>query len=449
MVKRGENRSFFLSHLGCAKNKVDGEIIITLLEKEGWVMKEDPKDCNVIIINTCGFIKDAKEESIEAILEACGHKERNPKIKVVVAGCLGQRYARELAEEIPEIDSIIGLNRIKDITSILKDKGECKIYPDVGMAGFNDDLVMRSSITNRPYAYLRISEGCSNYCSYCAIPKIRGEFRSRPVDSIMNEATSFIKRGIKELILISQDTTRYGYDLKRGHDLPSLLHRLCEIEGDFWIRLLYCHPAHFPPNIIDVIKEEEKVLNYIDMPIQHCNKRILSSMGRDYTKDDIKRLVDRMRKCLEGIVLRTTLIVGFPGESDEEFEELLEFVEEVEFNHLGAFAYSPEEGTRAYDMPGHIPEEVKEERLERLMLLQAGISAKRNAGFVGHKFKTLFERSPKHEDDGYIGRCYAHAPEVDGNIFLNDAPAKIDTSGFFEVKITRADVYDLYGDIII
>ena len=433
--------------MGCAKNTVDGEILSTILDNNGWQVSEYPEKSDIIILNTCGFIKDAKEESIDAILQACQLKEKNDSIKIIVTGCLGQRYSNELKKEIPQIDHIIPIMKNTDIMEIIEGSYNGNLYKKPHSLIFNDDLVMRNFDKSKPYAYLRLSEGCSNYCSYCAIPLIRGEFRSRDPDKIIKEAEYLIKNGIKELILISQDTTSYGRDLKTHVNLSYLLMSLCSIDGDFWIRLLYCHPAHFNNDLIYTVNDEDKILHYIDIPIQHCNDRLLSSMGRGYTKRDIINLITQIRNKIDDAVIRTTLIVGYPGETEEDCEELLEFIEEIEFNHLGAFKYSAEEGTRAYNMKDQIPEKIIERRLERVMLMQADISGEKNSMFVGNTYNTLIEKSNDPEIGKVFARCFAQAPDVDGIIMIDNGKKSVKTDRFYKVKITDADVYDLYGEI--
>jgi ribosomal protein S12 methylthiotransferase len=440
-------KSYFISYLGCSKNQVDAEIIETLLHKDGWSPVKDPQRSDAIIINTCGFIEDAKDESIRAIIEACEFKRENPDIKIVVTGCLGQRYSQEIAKEIPEIDNIIGINQIKDIASILNGSIKKKISVEKPTSRFNDDIMQRPKYRNKSYAYIRISEGCSNHCSYCAIPLIRGEFRSRSQNKIIEEAKHFIDSGVRELILISQDTTRYGSDFHNKENLCHLLEDLCKIDSDFWIRLLYCHPAHFSDDIIQTIKEHDKILKYIDIPLQHCNDRILESMGRDYTKKNIISLIDNLRDKLDNVIIRTTMIVGYPKETERIFEELLEFTEKMKFDRLGAFIYSEEEDTSAAKLKGKVGKKTKEERLSRLMTLQAEISDEKNMALVGKTLKSLIEKSAESDEHEYIGRSYAHAPDVDGVINIKNAKKIISVNCFYDIKITNSDVYDLYGEI--
>ena len=407
--------------LGCDKNLVDSEVMLGLLTKNGYTLTDDETQADVIVINTCCFIHDAKEESINTILEMAQYKEQNLKA-LVVAGCLAERYKDEILKEIPEIDAVLGIDYLPD-----------------------NSEVERVVTTGNHMAYLKIAEGCDKRCSYCIIPKIRGHFRSVPMEELLNEAKRLASEGVKELVLVAQETTLYGKDLTGEKQLPLLLHELCKIEGIEWIRLLYCYPEEITDELIEAIKTEEKVCNYIDMPIQHSENRILQRMGRRTSREDLVAVIKKLRQEIPDITIRTTLITGFPGESEEDHEGLMNFVEECKFDRLGVFTYSPEEDTLAATFEDQIDEEVKEARRDELMSLQQEISYEHTQQLVGKTIKVMVE-GYLFEDDIYVGRSYMDAPKVDGCVFIN-SPEELMTGDFVYVKITQGREYDVIGEV--
>ena len=413
--------------LGCAKNTVDSERIIGSLKSAGALIVEDPKKADIVIINTCGFIEPAKEESIQAILEA-GELKRKGKIqKVIAVGCLTERYKDDLKNEIPEIDMLFGVEAYADILNALNLKTEL--------------LGERSLLTPKHFAYLKIAEGCDRKCSFCAIPLIRGGHVSRDKNGIIQEAKGLISAGTKELILIAQDTTYYGRDIYGKKALPELLRELSDIKDDIWIRLMYAYPTDFPKDILEVIAERANICKYIDMPLQHISDSMLKSMKRGIDKKKTYKLIEDIRKIIPNVALRTALITGYPGESKEEFAELLQFVEDAQFDKLGVFTYSHEEDTAAYAFEDDIPEDVKEERRDAIMELQRDISLAKNQEKVGKTLKAIVEEISEGE---YIGRTEFDAPEVDGEIFIR-SERKLEIGEFVNVEITDAYEYDISG----
>lgn len=435
--------------LGCDKNLVDSEVMLGLLTKHGYTLTDDETQADVIVINTCCFIHDAKEESINTILEMAQYKEQNLKA-LVVAGCLAERYKDEILKEIPEIDAVLGTTSYDSIveavnTALEENAGEhFEHYESIDYLPDNSN-VERVVTTGNHMAYLKIAEGCDKRCSYCIIPKIRGHFRSVPMEELLNEAKRLASEGVKELVLVAQETTLYGKDLTGKKQLPLLLHELCKIEGIEWIRLLYCYPEEITDELIEVIKTEEKVCNYIDMPIQHSENRILQRMGRRTSREDLVAVIKKLRKEIPDITIRTTLITGFPGESQEDHEGLMNFVEECQFDRLGVFTYSPEEDTLAATFENQIDEEVKEERRDELMSLQQEISYEHTQQLVGKTIKVMVE-GYLFEDDIYVGRSYMDAPKVDGCVFIN-SPEELMTGDFVYVKITQGREYDVIGEV--
>ena len=424
--------------LGCPKNQVDAEQILGVLAKQGFEITPDQTDADVIVVNTCGFIASAKEESIEAILEAAKMKKRGRCRALIVAGCLAQRYRDELAKELPEADAIIGTAEIPKVGEICgrvlgKHEHIVASSPPAMVYG-----LPRISTTPRHYRYLKIAEGCSNRCSYCAIPIIRGNFLSRPSESIIDEAKRLADEGTKELILLAQDSTQYR---DAGIDLPRLLARLTKVRGLAWIRLMYVYPGKVTDGLMGVLADEEKLCRYLDIPVQHIDDKILSAMNRRGTADDIRRTIEKLRKNVPGIALRTSLIVGFPGETGAEFKRLLAFVKEQEFDHLGVFTYSPEEGTAASGLLGRVPQKVADERYAGIMNAQARISLKKNRALVGTKQTVLVDTL---EDLALIARMQTQAPEIDGVVYLSETEAA--PGEFVEVTITDAREYDLMGE---
>lgn len=429
--------------LGCNKNRVDSETALGLLQERGWSITGDFDEAEVLMVNTCGFIDPAKEESIDAILELAQHKQTGKCRVLVVTGCLAQRYARALMDEIPEIDLLMGVNQY----ARLADAIEARLQGGPRQALCDDDLTFfehgRVLTTPSYTAYTRIGDGCSNRCTFCAIPLIRGNYRSRREDLILNEVAGLAKRGVREHILVAQDTTRYGTDWQEHSALPELMDKVSRIEGVDWLRVLYCYPDETDERLLDLIAQRDNICKYLDLPIQHINDTILHRMHRRGNAQDIRRCLRLARE--RGLTLRTSIIVGFPGETEEQFQELLDFLKEAEFDRLGAFAYSAEEDTPAARMPDQIPEEVKQERLDRLMTLQASISLKRNQQRVDTLEKVLV--TDVGENGAMLGRSQHEAPEADGEILFT-AAHKPKIGEFVQVRITRADTYDLIGEMI-
>ena len=436
--------------LGCDKNLVDSEVMLGLLTKHGYTLTDDETQADVIVINTCCFIHDAKEESINTILEMAQYKEQNLKA-LVVAGCLAERYKDEILKEIPEIDAVLGTTSYDSIveavnTALEENTGEhFEHYESIDYLPDNSE-VERVVTTGNHMAYLKIAEGCDKRCSYCIIPKIRGRFRSVPMQELLNEAKRLASEGVKELVLVAQETTLYGKDLTGEKQLPLLLHELCKIEGIEWIRLLYCYPEEITDELIKVIKTEEKVCNYIDMPIQHSENRTLQRMGRRTSREDLVAVIKKLRKEIPDITIRTTLITGFPGESQEDHEGLMNFVEECQFDRLGVFTYSPEEDTLAATFEDQIDEEVKEDRQADIMELQQEIVFDQAEDMIGKEVLVMIEGKVA-DENAYVGRTYRDAPNVDGLIFVN-TDEELMTGDFAKVKVTGAAEYDLIGELM-
>lgn len=420
--------------LGCSKNLVDSEHIMAQLEAAGYdiIFDSNDTDARIVIINTCGFIGDAKEESIETILSSVQAKEEGLIDKLYVIGCLSERYADELREEIPEVDQYFG---VRDISGVVRELcGE-----------WRDDLATaRVQTTPDHYAYLKIGEGCNWHCAYCAIPLIRGNHTSVPMEVLIEEATRLAESGVKELIIVAQDTTYYGKDLYGRRALAELLEKLCRVEGIEWIRLHYAYPTDFPDDVIEVMAREEKICKYLDIPLQHISDSQLKAMRRRIDKKGSVELIERLRGRIPDIALRTTMLVGFPGETEEDFAELLEFVREVRFERLGAFAYSEEEGTPSAQMTDDVPAEVKESRVERLMALQSSLSLGNNQRRVGEEVKVIID---SREGDFWIGRSQYDSPEVDQELLIT-SPKRLKIGNFYTVRITEADEFDLYAELV-
>lgn len=429
--------------LGCNKNRVDSEIALGLLREHGYELTNDPAQADVLMVNTCGFIASAKEESIDAILDMARYKQIGKCRALVVTGCLAQRYEKDLMQEIPEIDLLMGVNQYQQLPDALEKAlgGVRKSYCMDDHTYYAHDRVL----TTPSYtAYTRIGEGCSNCCTFCAIPKIRGPYRSRPEADILREIESLAKQGVKEHILVAQDTSRYGMDFGGGSKLAELMQKAAKIDGVDWLRVLYCYPEETSEQLLDIIANTPNICSYVDLPIQHVNDAVLKRMHRRGTSADIRRAVKGAHE--RGITLRTSIIVGFPGETEEQFQELLDFLPEAEFDRLGAFTYSPEEGTPAAKMPDQIPEEVKAERLDRLMKRQAAIARKKNQARVGTVEKVLVtDRNARGE---ILGRSQREAPETDGEIIFTAGESKMPSVGdFVDVRIEKASTYDLTGVI--
>ena len=431
--------------LGCTKNQVDAEIMLSLITEHGYTLCADAKSCDVVIINTCGFIEDAKRESIENILEFVGLKNRGVIKAVVVTGCLAERYQMEIASEIPEADVILGIGSNSTIAAAIERalNGE-KVY------SFADKSSLMLSggrvITTAPYtAYLKVADGCDNRCTYCAIPLIRGGFRSRAIDDVLDEAKTLVEGGVRELNIIAQDTTRYGEDIDGKLLLPELLTRLCEIPKLHWVRILYAYPDRVTTELLEVMAKEPKICKYIDIPLQHASGEILKRMNRRFDRTSLTELLQKTRELMPEIALRTTFITGFPGESESDFEELCLFVKEVRFDRLGCFAYSAEEGTPAAEMQGQIDDEVKRRRAEVVMELQMGISEELCRAKIGKIVEVLIESFDK-KTKLYCGRTAADAPEIDGSVYFT-AKTPLEAGSFVMVYIDDVTEYDLLGHL--
>jgi len=432
-----------LESLGCSKNLVDAEIMMGILNEKGYRLTGDFDEADVIIVNTCGFIESAKQESIDTILDFADLKQTGNLKLLIVTGCLAQRYADELKEEIPEIDAIVGTGSYQNIDEIIgKLKDEHQIVSLNNIEFAYDETLPRYVSTPSHMAYLKIGEGCDNKCTYCIIPKLRGKYRSRKMEDIISEAKKLAEMGVKELIVIAQDTTKYGVDLYGEERLAELLEELAQIDGFKWIRVMYSYPESITEKLVNVISKYDNICNYFDMPIQHASNRILKLMNRKTTKEDILSKVNMIRNIIPDATLRTSIIVGFPGETDEDFEELVDFVKEVEFDKLGVFTYSREEDTPADRLPNHLEEEVKLERQERLMLVQQTISEQKNNQKIGNKYEVLVEEQI--EDNVYIGRTMYDAEEIDAIVYIKSA-IELQVGEFVDVVITDALEYDLMG----
>lgn len=432
--------------LGCPKNQCDAELMMRKIHEVGYKLVEEAGLADVVVINTCGFIQSAKEEAVEEIMEAINRKNDGINKKIIITGCLAQRYTKQMEEEFPEVDCIMGLgcngDIVKAIKEVLADKRVIWESPE---GKYNDLEGERLMSTMPHYAYLRVADGCDNRCSYCAIPYIRGGFRSRPMENLVAEAKKLAKDGVRELVLVAQDTTRYGQDIYGRLALPELLNKLCEIEGIKWIRLLYCYPDRITDELIDTVAKQEKVLPYMDVPIQHCSRDVLRAMNRTGDEQTLWDLFAKMRNKIPGLVLRTTLITGFPGETEEQFVELAEFVNNVKFEHLGCFAYSQEEGTPAADLPNQIPQSEKEHRAEIITEQQEVRTGDFCAEQIGKIFETVVEGYDRYFEM-YFGRNYMYAPEIDGMIYFKGKGLK--TGEFVNVKITDSMTNNLIGEAV-
>ena len=433
--------------LGCDKNLVDSEVMLGLLAKEGYQMVDDEQEADVIVINTCCFIHDAKEESIQTILEMAQYKEKGRLKALIVTGCLAQRYQQEILDEIPEVDAVLGTTAYTEIVRAIEEalEGKGKVTTeDLNALPLTDPH--RIVTTGGHYAYLKIAEGCGKHCTYCIIPKLRGDYRSVPMERLIAEAKDLAEQGVRELILVAQETTLYGKDLYGEKSLYRLLKELCRIDGIRWIRILYCYPEEIDDPLIQVIKEEKKICHYLDLPIQHASDEVLRRMGRRTSKEQLKAVIGKLREEIPDICLRTTLITGFPGETKEQHEELMEFVDEMEFDRLGVFTYSPEEDTPAAEMPDQIPEEIKEERQAELMELQQDIAFDAAENMIGKEVLVMVEGKVA-DENAYVGRTYKDAPGVDGLIFIN-TEEELMSGDFAKVKVTGALEYDLIGELL-
>lgn len=436
--------------LGCDKNRVDSEVMLGILQKNGYTVVAEESEADIIVVNTCCFIKDALEESIETILEMAKYKEVGSCKGLIVTGCLGQRYEKEFFDELPEVDAIVGTAAYESIAEvadeILDGKEQVKRLADIDQAMENENGKLRVLSTAPYFAYLKISEGCDNHCTYCVIPKMRGRHRSRRLESLLEEAKLLVQQGVKEIVIVAQDTSIYGRDLYGKPMLHELLRRLNEIEDLAWIRLLYCYPETLTEETIQAMAECEKVCHYIDMPIQHGNDIVLKRMGRMSSQALIREKVAKLRAAMPDIAIRTTLIVGFPGESEEEFADLMQFVQDMRFDRLGVFSYSQEEGTPAAQMPNQIDDEIKEERREIIMDIQRSIAASLCEQEIGKELEVLIEGKLP-EEAVFCGRTRRDAPEIDGLVFVS-SEEELYSGDFVTVKIREAGDYDLMGDVV-
>jgi len=433
--------------LGCPKNQMDAELMLARLEKAGFRITAESGLADVVIVNTCGFIEDAKKESIENILEFAQLKKEGQIKKILVTGCLAERYQQQLVAEIPECDGVLGLGANADIVEAVNKalEGEpCYRFPPKSDWVLDGDRLLT---TPHFFAYLRIADGCDNRCTYCAIPSIRGGLRSRRMDTLVDEARQLVAGGVKELVLVAQDTTVYGLDLYGEYRLPQLLRELCAIDGLHWIRLLYCYPEHITDELLEVMASEEKVLPYVDMPIQHASGAVLRRMNRPGDRDSLTALVAHMRQKVPGITLRTTVMTGFPGETKQDFRELCEFIKEAKFDRLGCFAYSPEEGTPAATMPDQVSNKLKERRRDMVMEEQTRLMDAANAAKVGQELTVLVESFDKYAEC-WFGRSQADAPDIDGKVFFTCSGRRVHPGDMIRVRITDTLDWDLMGEMI-
>ena len=427
--------------LGCPKNQVDGELMLQKLNSAGFEISGEIENADIVIVNTCGFIEDAKREAIETILEVAEYKTAGLISAIVVTGCLAERYQDEIVKEIPEVDSVIGIGADKDIVKVCQKAAlgiSTVFFPDKKLLPLDGKRLLS---TPPHWAYLKLSDGCDNKCSYCAIPYIRGSYVERPMESIIDEARELAGKGVKEVILIAQDTTKYGLQLYGEYKLAALLKELVKIDGIEWFRLFYCYPERVTDELIDVIASEDKVCSYIDIPLQHCNKDILKSMNRAGSYDSLKALITKMRTKIPDLSLRTTFMVGFPGESDEQFEELCRFIKDIKFDKMGCFAFSPEEDTPAFDFDNQIDDDIKIRRAEIVMDIQYAITEEANKSKLGKIYKVIIDGF---EDGNYIGRSYLDSPEIDSGIIISSKNTH-NIGEFIDVRITDYDGYDLIG----
>lgn len=436
----------FCVSLGCDKNLVDTEMMLGLLNKDGYTFTDDEHEADVVVVNTCCFIGDAKEESVNTILEMAELKKEGRCKALIVTGCMAQRYKQEILDEIPEVDGILGTSTYDEISNVLK-----KVLGGSRESCFHDlnalprVEVPRVVTTGGYYAFLKIAEGCDKRCTYCIIPDLRGSYHSVPMERLIEEAKQLASQGVKELILVAQETTLYGIDLYKKKSLPKLLHELCKVPGIQWIRIQYCYPEEITQELIETIRDEEKVCNYLDIPIQHASDRILKRMGRRTNQKQLREMIASLRSQIPDIALRTTLISGFPGETEEDQEEVMQFVDEMEFERLGVFAYSQEEDTPAAEFPDQIPQELKEERRDEIMELQQEISYEKSQSMIGRVLEVMIEGKVA-DENAYVGRTYMDAPGVDGLIFIN-TDLDLMSGDFVRAKVTGALEYDLIGEI--
>lgn len=432
--------------LGCPKNLVDSEVMLGIIRDKDFTVTNDPAEADIIIVNTCGFIESAKEESINTILQMSEYKTQGNCRYLIVTGCLSQRYAADLAQNIPEVDAFVGTECFTDIAWVIEQVLNGKKVMHMEKNQTAELQAMPRMLTTPDYmAYLKIAEGCDNCCSYCIIPKLRGPYTSRPYDEVLAEAKELAAHGIREIIVVAQDTTRYGEDLYGKLMLPQLLKDLNDLDGIEWIRVMYCYPNNFTDELINAFATLPKVCKYVDLPLQHASNRLLSSMNRYDTKEEVEQLLNKLRSAVSGIVIRTTFIVGFPGETDHDFKELKDFVEQQRFENAGVFQYSQEEGTVAGSMPNQIPDEIKENRYHELMALQAEISEELHQEMEGKELTVVIEGFDEENPQLAIARSYREAPEIDGNIFVENA-ADLQIGQFVKVRVVQGFTYEMVAE---
>lgn len=455
-IEAADLGSVFFVSLGCDKNLVDSEFMLGMLQEHGWVITNDEMQADVIVVNTCCFINDAKEESVNTILEMADYKKTGKCKALLVTGCLAQRYTQEIRQEIPEVDAVLGIHSYDELIHALKEVTDGKTYESFrtfeerlqkNAAGGSQACRKRSITTGGHYAYLKIAEGCDKHCTYCIIPSVRGSYRSVPIEELLDQAVQLSQAGVKELILVAQETTLYGTDLYGEKSLPKLLDELNKIDGLRWIRILYCYPEEIDDDLIHAIKRNHKVCHYLDMPIQHANNEILHRMGRRTSKQDIQNIVAKLRMEIPDICLRTTIICGFPGETQAQHEELMEFINEMEFDRLGAFTYSPEEGTAAEKFPEQVSEEVKLDWQEEVMELQQEIIFDKTAD-MKDQIIWAFVEGKLSDENIYAARTYRDAPDIDGYVFITNADREFMTGDFVKVRVTGALDYDLTAECL-
>ena len=440
--------------LGCPKNLVDSEVMMGHLKQNGYEITADAADADTVVVNTCGFIDSAKQESIDTILEAAQLKTSGSAKRLIVAGCVVERYRDELKAEIPEVDAFIGTNQINDILSVCDPKTNTRSLPVIPLGNQSatylyDDSTPRVLATPSHYAFVKIAEGCDRPCAFCFIPQMRGHFRSRRFGSIVAEAHQLAEEGVKEIILVAQDSSRYGEDLGKQDALARLLRELSHVDGIEWVRVMYTYPTHISDGFLDVLAEEPKAVKYLDMPLQHASQNVLKLMKRGGNRKSLERLIERVRRRVPGIAVRTTFITGFPGETENDFEELMSFVKNVEFDRVGVFTYSDEEGTPAFDLPDKVQHRTAARRRTSLMKAQARISRRKHKARVGEVVRVLFEGESKESELLWQGRMETQAPDIDGCVLINDVPDGVfpEAGEFVNVEITAAHEYDLIGRV--
>ncbi len=445
-----ENVKIAFVSLGCDKNLMDSEVMLGLIEEEGYIVTPDESDADIVIVNSCGFILDANQEAIDNILRIADYKTDGNLKGIIVTGCMAQRYKNEIFESLPEVDAVVGTGDFEQIGEVIKEltegKKQVSLITDKNHKINEDNVLKRKISTAGGFAYMKIAEGCDNFCTYCTIPSLRGKYRSRTMDSLIKEAQMLADNDVREIILIAQDTSLYGKDLYGKLMLPELLRKISEIDGIEWIRLLYCYPENITDELIDEIALNPKVCHYMDMPIQHADDAVLKRMGRKSTRAGLIDVIGKIRAKMPDFCFRTTLIVGFPGETEEQFKNLVDFIEEVKFDRLGVFTYSREEGTPAYKMPDQIDEEIKVERKDYIMDIQKNISAEKCDSFIGKTLKVIIEGKIEGEDNAYCGRSYRDCYEIDGFVFF-ESDNELIAGDFVNVEITSASDYDLIGVI--